>query len=330
MEGIDVLRIIWLFLIGIFLAGYSILDGFDLGVGILSPFIADEKDKRRLFNAIAPFWDGNEVWLITGGASLFAAFPNAYATVFSAFYIPLILVLLGLIFRAVSIEFWHQDEERKKLWEFAFFGGSLLPSLLFGVALGNVISGIPLNQKMDFIGNLFTLLKPYPLMIGLTGLFMIILQGSTYLILKTNGEIKEKACSAGFLAWKFFIIFFMLSFSLSFIYTPFAHKKTLPWIFSLISIILWFITGITIRRKSGLAFFFSSLLFLTLWAIAGSVQYPYLVRASNDPSLSLTIFNSSSSFLTLKVMLIIALIGMPLVVGYTLFVYKVFKGKFEN
>lgn len=327
MEGIDLLRIIWLFLIGIFLAVYSILDGFDLGVGILFPFVTDEKEKRRLFNAITPFWDGNEVWLITGGASLFAAFPNAYATVFSALYIPLILVLVGLIFRAVSIEFWHNDEKRRKLWEWTFFAGSFLPSFLFGVALGNVIAGIPLNQNMDYTGDLLTLLKPYPLVIGLTGLLMITLHGSTYLIIKTNGEIREKASFAGRFAWKLFIIFFMLSFILSFIYTPFAFKKTLPCIFSIISVILWIITGIALRRKSNLSFLFSSFLFLILWAIAGSVQFPYLVRASNDPSLSLTIFNSSSSHLTLMVMLIIAVIGMPLVAGYNLFVYKVFRGK---
>ena len=175
MESLDLFRNIWYVLIGVLLLGYSILDGFDLGIGILFPFLAkDEKDKKVLFSSIAPFWDGNEVWLITGSAALFAAFPQAYATVFSGFYLALMLLLFALIFRAVSIEFWHTDEKRRKFWEWAFVTGSFFPSLLYGTVLGSVVVGIPLNENMDFTGNFFILLRPYPLIIGLLGLSAII------------------------------------------------------------------------------------------------------------------------------------------------------------
>jgi cytochrome d ubiquinol oxidase subunit II len=156
MELLEILQNIWFLLIGILFVGYSILDGFDLGLGSLFPFLAkSEEDQRSLLNIIWPFWDGNEVWLLTAGGALFAAFPHAYATVFSGFYLALMLVLLALILRAVSLEFWFYDEKRRGLWEKTFIIGSFLPSLLFGVALGNVIIGIPLNESMDFTGNFF-------------------------------------------------------------------------------------------------------------------------------------------------------------------------------
>jgi cytochrome d ubiquinol oxidase subunit II len=192
MEPLIFLQNTWYLLLGVLLIGYSILDGFDLGVGCLVPLVAkNDADKRMLFNAIGPFWDGNEVWLLTGGGALFAAFPHVYATVFSGFYLALMLVLFSLIFRAVALEFWSYDEKRKKLWEWAFVVGSFLPSLLYGVALGNVVVGIPLNEQMEFTGNFFTLLRPFPLAVGLLGFAAILLQGCTYTILKTSGPLKE-------------------------------------------------------------------------------------------------------------------------------------------
>src|SRR5512139_2189185 len=150
MEPLFFLQNTWYVLLGVLLIGYSILDGFDLGVGCLVPFLAKkEEDKRTLFNAIGPFWDGNEVWLLTGGGALFAAFPHVYATVFSGFYLALMLVLVALILRAVSLEFRAHDPARKKLWEAAFVGGSFVPALLFGVALGNVVAGVPLDARTE-------------------------------------------------------------------------------------------------------------------------------------------------------------------------------------
>lgn len=329
METIDILRVVWFLLIGVLFIGYSILDGFDLGIGSVFPFITkSDEDKKRLFKAVGPFWDGNEVWLLTGGGALFAAFPHAYATVFSGFYLAFMLLLFSLIARAVSIDFWHHDEERKKFWEWAFITGSFLPSLLFGVALGNVIMGIPLNENFDFTGNFFTLLRPYPLVVGILGLFMIMLHGASYAVLKTDGELKERSYKIAKVLWMIFIMAFILSFIVTIIWLPGFLGKVLAWIFALLVIIFWVLLGISINKmKNGLCFLFSSFLFISLWGIAGSIHFPYLVRASNNPEYSLTIYNASSGLLTLKVMLLIAIIGMPFVIGYTAYVYKIFKGK---
>lgn len=329
MESLDLFRNVWYVLIGFLFLGYSILDGFDLGIGILFPFLAkNEKDKRVLFGSIAPFWDGNEVWLITGSAALFAAFPQAYATVFSGFYLALMLVLFALIFRAVSIEFWHTDEKRRKFWEWAFVTGSFLPSLLYGVALGNVVFGIPLNENMDFTGNFFILLRPYPLVIGLLGLSAIMLQGCTYAALKTNGLLQTKARKIVKIVWFVFVVLLILSFIATLIYIP---ENCGNFLAILSAVIVW--TAVILNRiylykgKGKIAFYMSSLAFTGLWGIVGAVHFPNLVSASNDPNLSLTIYNASSGELTLKIMLIIALIGMPIVIFYTAYVYKVFRGK---
>ena len=328
METIDFLRNIWFLLIGVLLIGYSLLDGFDLGIGTLIPFLAKEdKEKRILYNAIGPFWDGNEVWLLTGGGALFAAFPHAYATVFSGFYLALMLVLFALIFRAVSLEFGHYAESGKKFWDWAFAIGSFLPALLFGVALGNVIVGIPLDSNMEFTGSFFTLLRPYPLVIGLLGLFAILQQGATYAALKSEGELQNRVLSVLNTVWLLFIILFVLSFILSLIYTPFAIKNILAWIFAVIVVIAWFLVKHYAKAtQMGKSFLASSIAFIGLWGIVGSIQFPNLVRAI-QPENSLTIYNASSSQLTLTVMLIIALIGMPFVIFYTALVYKKFRGK---
>ncbi len=329
MEMIDILRIVWFLLIGVLLIGYSILDGFDLGIGSIFPFLAkNDNDRKKLFKAVGPFWDGNEVWLLTGGGALFAAFPHAYATVFSGFYLAFMFVLFALIFRAVSIDFWHHDEKRKKFWEWAFIIGSFLPSLLFGVALGNILIGIPLNESFDFTGNFFTLLRPYPIVIGILGLFIIMLQGTSYAILKTDGEIGERSYKIAKILWLIFIIVFILSFFVTLIWIPGFLGKVPAWIFAILVIILWVLMGIAINKKKNRnCFLLSSFLFMSLWGIVGSIQFPYLVRANNNPEYSLTIYNASSSLLTLKVMLLIAIIGMPFVIGYTIYVYKIFKGK---
>lgn len=329
MEALDLLRNIWYVLIGVLLMGYAILDGFDLGVGSLLPFLAkNEKQKRTLLNSIGPFWDGNEVWLLTGGGALFASFPHAYATVFSGFYLALMLVLFALIFRAVSIEFYAHDDERRKLWEWTFIIGSFLPSLLYGVALGNVIVGIPLDGNMEFTGSFFTLLRPFPLVIGLLGLNAILLQGSAYASLKTDGEIQDRARALTQKLWVSFIVLFVLSSIVAFIYVPGATGSILAWISTLFVIAGWYMIRQAMNKaKESLAFYMSSLSFIGLWGIVGSIHFPNLVKASNDITLSLTIYNASSTKLTLTVMLIIALLGMPLVFLYTWYVYKTFKGK---
>lgn len=329
MEALFFFQNIWYILLGVLLVGYSILDGFDLGVGSLMPFLAkNDSQKRVLYNAVGPFWDGNEVWLLTWGGALFAAFPHVYATVFSGFYLALMLVLFSLIFRAVSLEFWSYDESNRKLWEWSFVIGSFLPSLLFGIALGNVLVGIPLNAEMEFTGNFFTLLRPFPFIIGLLGLAAILLQGSTYAALKTEGEVRENAHNVTNKLWPVFIILFGLSFVLALIYKPGIAGNILGYIAGIVVVAGWYLLKQAMKNgKDGHAFLMSSITFLGLWGIVGAIQYPNLVVADNDPALSLTIRNASSSQLTLTVMSIIALVGMPLVIGYTIYVYKVFKGK---
>jgi cytochrome d ubiquinol oxidase subunit II len=328
MMSLETLQIIWFLLIGVLFAGYSILDGFDLGVGALTPFISkNEKETRALYNSIGPVWDGNEVWLLTGGGALFAVFPYVYATVFSGFYTALMLLLFALIFRAVSLEFWSLDADSRKIWQISFFLGSFLPSLLFGVALGNVIVGIPLNAAGDYTGTFFTLLRPFPLAIGLLGLAAILMQGALYAAMKTEGDLSGRAVSAAAKLWYFYLFTFILAAAASFIYTPDNISKLLPWVFTVLFAAS--LSGVKIflgRGRQGLAFAASSTAFASLWGITGSSMFPNMVKAL-DPGLSLTIFNSSSTAKTLGLVLVIALIGMPVVIGYTAYIYKIFKGR---
>jgi len=324
----SVLQNIWYLLIGALLAGYSVLDGFDLGVGALFPYLArTEDEKRTLAGAIGPVWDGNEVWLLAGGGALFAAFPMAYATVFSGFYLALMLVLFALILRAVSLEFRAHDTARKGLWEAVFVGSSFVPALLFGVALGNVVVGVPLDARTEFAGNFFTLLRPLPLAFGVVGLCVFLLHGSAFAALKTEGAIRERARKvAGIVSVAVMIVLF-LAFVFVWIYFPEVFDRVPSWLIGDVVFLFCALFLIALRKgRDGRAFFFSSAIFLGLWGVIGAIHYPNLVRAT-DPALSLTLANASSSPLTLKVMLIIALVGMPLVVGYTVFAYRVFKGR---
>lgn len=330
MIPLDMLQIIWFILIGVLFVGYSILDGFDLGTGILQPFLAkDEKDTKVLFNAIGPVWDGNEVWLLTGAGALFAAFPFVYASVFSGFYTAMMLLLCAMIFRAVSMEFWSLDQSSRALWKITFFFGSLITSILLGVALGNVIVGIPLNESGDFTGNFFTLLRPFPLAVGILGLAAILSQGATYLMLKTTGELKGRAVKAAEKIWIFYSAAFVIALTLSFLYIPQSRVGIIPWIFTALTLIsIAALRFFIVRGSDPGAFIASSSAFLSLWGITGSILFPVLV-VSTGPGQSLTIINSSSSQMTLMVMLIFALIGMPIVIGYTVYIYKIFKGR-EN
>lgn len=332
MDTLLAMQNLWYFIIGFLFTGYALLDGFDLGTGILMPFLArNDDEKLMLFNSIWPLWDGNEVWLITAGASLFAAFPYAYATVFSGFYLALMLVLFALIFRAVSIEFWYYDEKRRGLWSAAFFTGSMLPSLLFGVALGNVIVGVPLNEAMDFTGTFFTLLRPYPLALGLLGLTAILMQGCTYLMMKTEGDVQKRARALAKIIWIMFIAALILSFTVTLIYMPQTLGRPFVWIGAMLTLIPWVINRSFITK--GLdhrAFLMSSLSFVGLWVLTGATHYPNLVKAGNDTALSLTLSNASSTLLTLKVMFYIALAGIPIVIAYSAYVHRVFRGKVSS
>jgi cytochrome d ubiquinol oxidase subunit II len=329
MENIEYFQILWFVLIFVLLLGYALLDGFDLGVGVLLPLLGrTEKEKDTLIASIGPVWDGNEVWLVTGGGALFAAFPHAYATAFSGFYMAMMLVLLALIFRAVSMEFRANDPARAGLWEKALTGGSALAALLFGVALGNVIYGVPLDDKMEYAGDFFTLLRPVPLLFGLTGLAAVLLQGASWAVMKTEGNLQDRsfqaarvltAVNAVLAAVYFMVLFFVVS-RLS--GNPFFYAAVLLTLSGLGALFL------SLGRKNETGPIWGSSLSMTgLFLAAGAAQFPNLITASNDPGLSLTLYNSSTGLYTLQVMAVIALAGMPVVIGYTIFVYRLFKGK---
>lgn len=327
------LNIIWFILIGVLLVGYSVLDGFDLGAGILQLFTRDEAEKKAVLDSIAPFWDGNEVWLLTGGGAIFAAFPHVYATVFSGFYLALMLLLVGLIFRATSIEFRNQVESEvwKKFWDKAFSISSLIVALLLGVALGNIYIGIPLDGQMNYTGSFFTLLRPVPLCIGLTGVFMIVTQGAAYLTLKTDGNLQQSAQGWVRKSWMLFIVFMVLTTLVTAITDSskigMLFSSALGWLAVVLLLAAIVLLPLFLKKEQFFKMFLaSSVIIASMFLIVGATIFPNMVPAQ-IPDYSLTIYNASSSQKTLTVMLIIALIGMPIVLAYTTFVYRVFRKK---
>lgn len=325
------LQTLWFFLVGFLLVGYSLLDGYDLGVGCLFSLLTEkEEEKKTLLRAIGPFWDGNEVWLLTAGAALFAAFPLVYATVFSGFYLALMLVLFALIFRAVSLEFRGHDPRRASLWEMGFTLGSWVPAFLFGVALGNVIVGVPLDAAGEFRGSFLTLFRLFPMFIGFLGLSTFLLHGAAYIALKTDGPLRDRAKKAAVKLWWAEALLFVSCLALSFGYLSWARTNILAWACAAVFIAALIVLNLAFGwGNDRLAFLMTSLMFLSLWGIVGTVQYPVLVRA-RETALSLTAANASSGPLTLKVMLIIAAVGLPLVIAAVVFLHRVFRGKVRD
>lgn len=329
------LNTIWFFLIGILIIGYAILDGFDLGIGSLFYLLGKTDDeKKTLINSIGPVWDGNEVWLLTGGGALFAAFPFVYATVFSGFYLAMILVLFGLIFRVVGIEYYFKaddDKSLQKLMGRLFFIGSFVPALLFGVAVGNVVIGIPLDDMQNYSGSFFALLNPYALIFGVVGLISFLLQGSIYTIIKTEGEIQKRAIN---FATKFnwaLLAAWILTTGLTYTLAPYMfanyNSNLILYVIPAVTVACFFLIPSLIKKSSyGKAFIASSVIIATQILTFAIGLFPNIVIAKN-PLQNLTIYNASSTDLTLKVMLVIALIGMPIVIGYTCYSYYTFRGK---
>ena len=327
------LNMIWFLLVGILIIGYSVLDGFDLGVGIIHLFTKDENDKRINLNAIGPVWDGNEVWLLTGGGALFAAFPIVYATVFSGFYIAFMLLLAALIFRAVSFESRKYTEVRdKKYWDFAFGIGSLIPALLYGVAIGNILRGLPIDAQGGYHGTFLGLLNPYALVVGAVSLSMFVMHGAIYMTLKSEGKLQEKMIKRANNSWIVFVLLYLIATIMTIFEGKwlFASILGLPIFWVLLVLLFGTIIYIPIglkTRKSGYTFIASSLMIASMILLMALSLFPRLVPSSIDLSYSLTIYNASSTPRTLETMLIIALIGVPIVVGYTIWVYRIFKGK---
>jgi len=323
------LQVTWFLLVGVLLTGYAILDGFDLGVGFFHLFARKEEDRRTFIRAIGPVWDGNEVWLLTGAGAIFAAFPPVYASVFSGFYLALMLVLLGLIFRAVAIEFRGEvDSVRwRRAWDLAFSAGSVLPGLLFGVALGNVVRGLELDATGNYVGGFFALLNPYALLVGVTGLAMFATQGALYLTLKTTGELQERV--RGWAARASLVLLVLLLASAAWSLAEFTRGPlALAVLASLASVAALVVARVSSGRGAdGRAFVASSISIAALMGAVGAALFPNLVFASNDPALSLTVYGASSSENTLTAMLVMAAIGMPCVLAYTAYIYRTFAGK---
>ena len=329
------LNTVWFLLIGVLIAGYAVLDGFDLGVGALSLFAHSREERDLHVAAIGPVWDGNEVWLLTGGGALFAAFPIVYATVFSGFYLALMLLLVALIARAVSIEFRGlvQSPAWTRAWDWAFGVGSLLPTILFGVAVGNVLRGVPIGAGPEFPwqGSFLGLLNPYSVLVGLTSCAFFVMHGAIYLRMKTEGELADRMGKIALGAFAAFLALYAAATAATVVVSPFLFQKTSnPLFWALTALLAASLVATPVFTKAGrkaLAFVASSAVIVFMILVAALSAYPALVPSSTSLANSLTIYNASSTPLTLYTMLVIALIGVPIMLGYTIFVYVVFKGK---
>jgi cytochrome d ubiquinol oxidase subunit II len=326
---------IWFGILGVLLAGYAVLDGFDLGVGILHPFLGRTDLERRIsLNSIGPIWDGNEVWLVTFGGAMFAMFPEAYASFFSGFYTAFMLLLFTLIFRAVSIEFrgkMHSDFWRRA-WDWGFFLGSAGATLLFGVAVGNAIQGVPLNPQGEFVGSLAEQLNPYSILCGLLALSMFAMHGAIYLQLKTEGEFQHRVGQWCWSCWGIFLVLFFITTMYSLAEVPRAtinfREYGWFWIVPILNVLaIANIPRALYHRQHMQAFISSSCAITAGVFLFGAALWPNMINASTDPSHSISIYNASSSPKTLTIGLLIVLLGMPFVCSYTAVIYWTFRGK---
>ncbi len=333
MEWLD-LNIVWYLLIGVLFAGYAILDGFDLGVGMSHLFAKNDEERRILLNSIGPVWDGNEVWLVTAGGALFAAFPEAYATAFSGFYTAFMLLLFGLIFRAVALEFRSKQPMRwwRRLWDGAFFVSSLLIALLMGVALGNLIQGLPLDAAHELNISFFDLFNPIALLTGLATVALFLMHGAIYLVMKTEGELQRALIARVPGTIIFFTICYATLTVATLVFVPHMAEpfRARPALFVVALASMLAIANIPreiTRGRYFLGFLSSSFAVASLLALVGIGLFPNLILSIPNPENSLDIYNAASSQKTLGIMLVIALIGMPFVVAYTVIIYRVFGGK---
>jgi len=329
------LNTVWFALVGVLFTGYVILDGFDLGVGVLHLFAVKQDAERRVFlNAIGPVWDSNEVWLVTGGGALFAAFPVVYATVFSGFYLAFMALLCALIFRAVAIEFRskHPSPRWRAFWDAGFAGGSLFSSLLIGVAMGNIVWGVPLDARGEFAGTFLGLLHPYPLLMGVTTVALFAMHGAIYLVLKTEGELETRVRRwVNPLIIAFILCYVILTLA-TLLYVPHITEafRREPWFFAVALLVVLAIANIPREVNHGREFraFLSSVAAMAgLMALFGIGMFPNLVYSHPQPEHSLTIHNAASSGKTLGIMLTIALLGLPVVLAYSASIYWIFRGK---
>ena len=322
------LNTLWFILVTVLFIGYFFLEGFDYGVGILLPFLAKkDRERRQIINAIGPFWDGNEVWLLTAGGAIFAAFPDWYATLFSGFYLALFLMLLALIVRAVGFEFRSKDKNPKwrNLWDWMIFTGSLLPALLWGVTVGNLMRGVAIDANMNYHGGLLPLLNPFSLLGGLVFVSLFTLHGANYLSLKTAAPLRERAKARAEKLWRVTVIL-----TVGFVLWGFFDAEALSKWGAVLAAIVGAVTLLAVgwfqrKHRDGWTFVMTGLtiVFATIMVFVG--LFPRVMISTLNEDWSLTIYNASSSDYTLKVMTIVALILVPLVLIYQGWTYYIFR-----
>jgi cytochrome d ubiquinol oxidase subunit II len=364
MFDYDSMRLIWWALLGILLIGFAVMDGFDLGVAVLLPYVARTDVERRIaINTVGPVWEGNQVWLILGGGAIFAAWPMLYATAFSGFYLAMFLVLAALILRPVAFKFRSKLEHARwrAVWDAAIFVSGLVPALIFGVAFGNVIVGVPFRfddaLRMTYEGGLLGLLNPFALVSGLISVGMLTVHGASYLALKASGPVVERAVRAARLAAPVTILLFVLAgvwvaFGVDgyAITSQLAHDgpsnplsklvarqagawlnnyQTYPWTMAspVIAILALAVTPpLLVIRRAGAALVTGGAGIAAVIATAGLSTFPFMLPSSLEPRASLTVWDASSSHLTLKIMLFATVVFLPLVLLYTAWVYRVLRG----
>jgi len=361
MTEYEILRFIWWALLGILLIGFAIMDGFDLGTAALLPFVARNDIERRVtINTVGPVWEGNQVWFILGGGAIFAAWPALYAASFSGFYLAMFLVLATLILRPVGFKYRSKLESPRwrTLWDYALFAGGIVPALVFGVAFGNLFEGVPYgfdsDLRMHSTITLFSLLNPFALLVGVVSLSMIVLHGAVWLNLKTDGAVKARAHAIiPYAAVVFGILFALAGLWLS--HLPgfqiigqmthdgpsnplnktvtlisggwFANAALYPALWLTVAIAyLGALGAVLLRTRPGLAFISSALVPFGTIATAGIALFPFLMPSSSNPNESLTVWDASSSQLTLAIMLASVVIFLPIVLAYTAWVYRVMRG----
>jgi cytochrome d ubiquinol oxidase subunit II len=329
------LNTFWFVLVGVLLTGYAVLDGFDLGTGPLLLFARSDHERRVLLNAIGPVWNGNEVWLVTGGGALFAAFPQVFATVMSGYYDLIMLLITALIFRAAAIEFRSQRPGTiwRTAWDVAFAISSVLSAFLLGVAVGNIIWGIPLDSAREFQGDLMTLLHPYALFTGLTTVALFTMHANVYLVLKTDGPLEEKLMRWTTITVPAYLVCFVAFNAVTLFVCPHivGAFRERPVLLGGVVILGLLVTINIVRevwkKRPGRAFLSSCAALVSHLLLFGAAVYPNLVFSTPDHTHDLNIYNSASTEKTLAFMFVVAVIGVPIVLTYTFTVYYVFRGK---
>lgn len=327
------LNVVWFILVGVLFSGFFVLEGFDYGVGMLLPVIGKtDVERRQMINAIGPVWDGNEVWMITAGGALFASFPNVYATLFSGFYLALFLMLAALIARGVSFEFRSKNTSPvwRKTFDYCIFFGSLIPALLWGVTVGNLIQGTPIDGNMHFVGGFLDLLSPYTLLCGLAFVLVFMYHGALFTAIKTAGPISERARAAALVEGVITAVGALALVGATYVYTDLFNSTLAAVAFALAIVFFLVSWGFTRVRRPGVGFVFSCLTVVMVTVAYFAGLFPRIMVSSLNPAWSLTITNASSSQYTLHLMTIVALVFVPIVLIYQGWLYYTFRHRISE